>query len=249
MKCPNCQSDRCVKNGRTHYGKQRFKCKNCHRQFVAGSQYQPISQETKDLIDRLLLERMSLAAIPLRGRYANARVTGVSIRWIQNYVNQKYHEVPREVQVTSKKKGKITIQLDEMWSFIGNKQKKCWIWLALDEKTREIVGVHVGDRSGKGAKKLWDSLPPIYRQCAVCYTDFWEAYQMVIPSKRHRPVEKESGKTSYIERLNNTLRQRISRLVRKSLSFSKKLENHIGAIWYFVHHYNSYIRARLVAIA
>ena len=43
---------------------------------------------------------------------------------------------------------------------------------------------------------------------------------------RHQPVGKESGLTSYIERLNNTLRQRISRLVRKTLSFSKKLENH-----------------------
>jgi IS1 family transposase len=45
----------------------------------------------------------------------------------------------------------------------------------------------------------------------------------VLPFKRHRPVDKESGKTSHIERLNNTLRQRISRLVRKTLSLSKKL--------------------------
>ncbi|PPT09349.1 hypothetical protein CKA32_006163 [Geitlerinema sp. FC II] len=36
----------------------------------------------------------------------------------------------------------------------------------------------------------------------------------------------------------------MSRLVRETLSFSKKLENHIGAIWYFVHHYNASIRAR-----
>ena len=44
----------------------------------------------------------------------------------------------------------------------------------------------------------------------------------VLPFKRHRPVGKESGKTSHIERLNNTLRQQISRLVRKTLCFSKK---------------------------
>jgi len=35
------------------------------------------------------------------------------------------------------------------------------------------------------------------------------------------------------------MRQRISRLVRKTLSFSKKTENHVGAIWYFIHHYNA----------
>jgi hypothetical protein len=34
----------------------------------------------------------------------------------------------------------------------------------------------------------------------------------------------------------NTLRQRVSRLVRKTLSFSKKVSNHIGAIWYFIHY-------------
>ncbi|MDE5092937.1 MAG: IS1 family transposase, partial [Trichodesmium sp. St11_bin5] len=44
-----------------------------------------------------------------------------------------------------------------------------------------------------------------------------------------------------IERLNNTLRQRISRLVRKTLSFSKKLRPHLGAIWYFINHYNEAI--------
>jgi insertion element IS1 protein InsB len=125
-----------------------------------------------------------------------------------------------------------------MWSFVGKKSNKQWIWLALDMKTREIVGVYVGDRSREGARQLWQSLPPVYRQCAVCYSDFWEAYEQVIPSKRHRAVGKGTGKTNYIERFNCTMRQRISRLVRKTLSFSKKVENHIGAIWFFVHHYN-----------
>ena len=92
--------------------------------------------------------------------------------------------------------------------------------------------------SESAARKLGNSLPPIYRQCAVAYTDFWAAHGAVFPSTRHRAVGKETGKTSYIERFNNTLRQRVSRLVRKTLSFSKSLENHIGAIWYFIHHYN-----------
>ena len=82
------------------------------------------------------------------------------------------------------------------------------------------------------------------------------SFEQVIPSKRHQAVGKadatpliknlqgnahqeETGKTNYIERFNCTLRQRISRLVRKTLSFSKKLENQIGAIWNFVHHYNA----------
>jgi IS1 family transposase len=103
--------------------------------------------------------------------------------------------------------------------------------------------VYVGDCSRQSAKALWQSLPPIYRQGAVCYTDFWQAYEQVIPSQRHRAVGKETGQTSYIERFNNTVRQRAGRLVRQTLSFSKKLSNHIGAVWDFVHHYNALLQS------
>ncbi len=101
------------------------------------------------------------------------------------------------------------------------------------------LGVYMGARDEAATRKLWQSLPLVYRQCAIAYTDFWATYAAVLPSKRHRAVGKETGKTSYIERFNNTLRQRVSRLVRKTLSFSKSLENHIGAIWYFIHYYNA----------
>lgn len=111
--------------------------------------------------------------------------------------------------------------------------------MAIDVDAREIVGVYVGARDESGAQGLWESLPAVYRQCAVAYTDFWAAYAAIFPTQRHRAGGKETGKTNHIERFNCTLRQRISRLVRKTLSFSKKLENHVGVIWYFVHYYNA----------
>jgi IS1 family transposase len=54
-------------------------------------------------------------------------------------------------------------------------------------------------------------------------------------------VGKDSGKTNHIERFNKTWRQRVSRIVRNTLSFSKKIENNIGAIWYFIHHPYNYV--------
>ena len=62
---------------------------------------------------------------------------------------------------------------------------------------------------------------------------FGAAYETVIPCKQHKAIGKETGLTNHIERFNNTMRQRVSRLVRNTLSFSKKLENHVGAIWFF----------------
>jgi IS1 family transposase len=137
--------------------------------------------------------------------------------------------------------------MDELWSFVDDKGNEQWVWLAIDVKTREIVGCYIGDRSGASATALWQSLPAVYRQCSVCYTDFWSAYPLALPGNRHQAVGKETGKTSYIERFNNTLRQRVSRLVRKTLSFSRKLENHIGAIWNFIHHYNASLRSKAAA--
>jgi len=231
INCPDCNETKIVKNGSIGNGKAKYKCNHCGRQFVLNPQKHPISVETKALIDRLLLERISLAGI--------VRTTKVSERWLQNYVNEKYKNVPRRVIISRKTKGRLTIECDELWSFVGKKGNKQWVWTAHERDTREIVGVFVGDRSRESAKKLWDSLPGVYRQCAVSYTDFWEAYETVFPSTRHRAVGKETGLPSHIERFNCTFRQRVSRLVRKTLSFSKKLSNHIGAIWYFVHGYNA----------
>lgn len=95
--CPNCASSQIVKNGRIHNGKQRFKCYGCGRQFVEHPTQKVVTQATRDLIDRLLLERISLAGI--------ARAVKVSEQWLQTYVKKKYASVSRKVQVTPKKRG------------------------------------------------------------------------------------------------------------------------------------------------
>jgi transposase-like protein len=97
MQCPKCQGTRVIKNGTIHSGKPKWMCKDCRRQFVADPTHHPISDTTKQVIDALLLERISLAGI--------VRVTGVSLRWLQYYVNAKYAAVPRSVTVTEQKRG------------------------------------------------------------------------------------------------------------------------------------------------
>jgi insertion element IS1 protein InsB len=108
-----------------------------------------------------------------------------------------------------------------MWSFVGNKGNKQWIWLAIDVLTKEIVGVYLGQRDKDGTQGLWNSLPAVYRQCAVSYTDFWSAYGIVFPKKRHRAVGKDTDQTNYIEIFNNTMRKRISILAIKTIHFLK----------------------------
>lgn len=135
------------------------------------------------------------------------------------------------------------LQLDELWSFVGKKKNKVWIWLALNPANGQIVGFHIGNRAIADAQKLWESIPPFFRDQVGFFSDYWQAYQAVFDSERHHAVGKDSGLTARIERFNCTLRQRVSRLVRKSLSFSKSWENHIGAIKYFICWYNKQVIA------
>jgi insertion element IS1 protein InsB len=125
-----------------------------------------------------------------------------------------------------------------MSSFVHKKGNKPWIWIAMDAKTRQVMAFHVGDRSRKSAKRLWAKIPQAYRQHATFYTDQYAVYAGVIPAAQHRAISKLARKTNHIERFHNTLRQRVSRLVREALSFSKKLSHHIGAIKLFICHYN-----------
>ena len=129
------------------------------------------------------------------------------------------------------------LELDELWSFVMKKVNKSWIWIALCRKTRQVVARAVGDRSEKTCRELWNNIPEAYRK-GHCYSDFWAAYQAVIPEDQLSQVGKETGETAHVERWNCTLRQRIGRFVRKTLSFSKSILMHIACLDLFLHRYN-----------
>src|SRR5947209_19417222 len=94
-----------------------------------------------------------------------------------------------------------------------------------------------GDRSKKTCQRLWEAIPEGYRS-GHCFTDFWAAYAAVIPEEQHTAVGKETGETAHVERWNNTLRQRLARFVRMTLSFSKSEIMHEACLLLFLHRYN-----------
>jgi insertion element IS1 protein InsB len=80
-------------------------------------------------------------------------------------------------------------------------------------------------------------IPPGYR-CRATRSDFWLAYEGVLPKRTHRLCGKAEGETNHVERFNCTLRQRLGRFVRKTLSFSKCERMHEVALRLFIHEYN-----------
>ena len=95
-------------------------------------------------------------------------MTSVSKKWLQDYVNTKYASVPQQVKVSSKHKSKLSIECDEAWSFVNHQGNKQWIWLALDKKTREIVGCYIGELRG-GLEVLEFSPINLSAMCCLLY--------------------------------------------------------------------------------
>jgi len=89
MHCSHCNSANTKKNGYTHYGKQNYFCHHCPRQFVEGGQEWFVSDWDKSMINKLLLERISLAGI--------CRVCDVSQQWLLAYIKELYAHLPDDL--------------------------------------------------------------------------------------------------------------------------------------------------------
>lgn len=230
LNCPSCTSGKIVRNGKTYYGKQNHKCKNCNRQFVLSNQH-TISSSRKLDIERLLRERISLRGI--------CRSMGVSFNWLMSFALSIWGQTPEDLGVnygwlnalTDEQLQTIELQIDEMWSFVNYKNNKQWIWVVYCPAIKQVLAVHIGGRSKKDCWALLEKLPG--RMCRFCKfaTDHFESYYQLIPPDQHRPGKEF---TYFIEGYFAGIRARTSRLVRRALSFSKKQENHVAAIRYMI---------------
>ena len=81
----------------------------------------------------------------------------------------------------------VELELDELWSFVRHKGNQRWVWLALCKATRQVVACVIGGRGEATCRRLWHAVPTSYRQ-GVVYSDFWRAYQAVVPDEQHQAV-------------------------------------------------------------
>ncbi len=117
-----------------------------------------------------------------------------------------------------------------MWTFVGRRKRKVWLWLAVERASRRIVAWVLGCRGAATARRLWAALPRRYQRHCRYHPDQWEAYAKVLPAT--------TGNTSIVEAINCSLRHRCGVLVRKSCSFSKSLAMHTARIKIVIDNYN-----------
>jgi insertion element IS1 protein InsB len=140
------------------------------------------------------------------------------------------------------KKRKLVLECDELWSFVGSKAEQAWLWLALAADIRLIVGCAIGPYDKETAENC--GIP--FRRHIVNRRPILPISLKFMRAFCHPDATKLWAKK--LAKPSYTLRQRCSRLVRKTLSFSQKLSNHIGTIWHFIHDSNARICAPLEPI-
>lgn len=74
-----------------------------------------------------------------------------------------------------------------MWTFVGRKKRKVWLWLAVERHTRRIVAWVLGSRGAATLRRLWAALPKHYRTGTWYFTDEWEAYGPSTQPQRQWP--------------------------------------------------------------
>jgi insertion element IS1 protein InsB len=76
-----------------------------------------------------------------------------------------------------------TAEMDEFWSFAGNKSNQRWTWYAIDKNSGIIPAWYNGKRTDDVFLKLFVllSLIPI----ALYFTDDWGTYKRYLPTDRH----------------------------------------------------------------
>ena len=241
-RCDKCGSTDIHRNGRDKQdGRQKYYCKNCQYHGRLRDLQTPLSAEEARAqrprehrladVYKASFERCSLRGIN--------RIFGVSRETVMNLLKASVAKLKKLKNMVFPAQVGDVVEVDELWSFVGNKGEKCWIWTALCRRTRQIIAFAMGDRSARTARKLWQNIPDSYKKKAIFYSDFWEPYLKEFPDTCHDAVGKETGETAHMERWNNTLRQRLGRFTRKSLSFSKMHEHHYIHVRLFIHEYNS----------
>lgn len=226
--CPKCGSEHMVRNGHDYKGDQKYHCKACGSYGTLDAQ-RGYDERTYTQVKHAVLERISLRGIE--------RLFGISRRTVAEWIEQWADQLPPLETTLADAQVDDVLELDELWSFVLKKTNQRWVWVALCRRTRQIVAYFIGDRSENSCRHLWRRIPRVYTRCCS-FSDFWEAYQRIFATDRHQSVGKDSGQTNHIERWFNTLRQRLARFVRKTLSFSKSDRFHEWVFRLFVHHYN-----------
>ena len=214
INCPHCQSTKISKNGNKASGKQNFLCKSCGRQFIGDHAltYKGCHSKVYNRIKKALVRGVGIRDI--------AYIESVSVNKVLSVlVNTDHVILPQKAYYDC-------LEVDELWTYVGNKSNKVWRLYAYRRETGEIVCFVWGKRDLKTARTLKQKLVDLKVSYGAIASDNWNSFITAFEGDNHLIGKKH---TVGIEGNNCRLRHRIRRAFRKTCCFSKKMLNHFKA--------------------
>ena len=281
--CPECEHYQSQDNKITKDGVYRTKSDSTPRQmlYCHGGQHRFSETRYSDVFHK----QGSFKEYEQAAKMSNY---GLSIEQIADVLNRDIRTVTQWLTAIAKKSNQfhlficlaiqlnlLYIQFDEIWSYLMNKGKSLWVFIALEANTKFWIGFELGSRSVSTANRMilqvkrfgnWcreqvvkittDKLAAYKNALAKHFVDIPYHYLQIVKKRIKRRLvtvkkcfvtgteqdfPEKTQNTSFIERFNLTLRQRVSYLARKTLGYCKNKSNFNCILWINLYDYN-YIR-------
>src|SRR5260221_3219641 len=205
-KCRHCNKAG-VKNGRSKTGVQRYGCKECKKYWQTSYVYKAYEEYMDQQIKGLKKESCGMRSI--------SRILKMSLATVIKRIKSIAAKISRPFAIL---KGK-EYEVDEMRTFIGNKQRLYWVVYALRRDTKEIIDFKVGKRNLKTLSRVIETT--LLSEAKKVYPDGYKLYESLIPREMHRQTKYN---INHIERKNLSIRTHLKRLSRKTICFSTSRE-------------------------
>ncbi|MGN6419504.1 MAG: IS1 family transposase [Pseudobacter sp.] len=200
--CKYCQG-KCIRKG-YYRGTQKYRCKECsryHREIYQQKKYGKCTEREVVVLNNEGVGISSMSRI---------------LQLPKSSVQMLLARAASRLQRPDRNDIKQIFELDELYTYVGNKCRPCYVIYAINRKTREIVDFVIGSRTKENIEKVIKNL--MIRSPKKVFTDGLLLYKSLIPSPLHG---KNQFNTNRIERKNLTLRMHLKRLQRKTICYSR----------------------------
>jgi len=160
-----------VKDGRQNNGRQRYKCKSCHRKQQALYSYNAYQKGINNAIITLTKEGVGIRSA--------ARILDISPTTLLSRIVQIAQTISRPPVLTQR-----TYEVDEIKSFVRRKSEHIWIAYALDRKSKQVVSYNIGPRTNATLNVVLETLR--LSDAKRVYTDRLRNYRSLIETKIYR---------------------------------------------------------------
>ncbi len=162
--CPTCSGTNIIKNGKKQNSKQNYLCKNCGKQFIGDHalSYKGCHSKIKHRIELMLVRGVGIRDI--------AEIESISIKKTLSVLTKsKKIFKPKNSHYSA-------LEVDEFWTYVGNKKNKVWLIYAYHRETGEIVAWVWGKRNLKTARSLRKKIRDLGITYDTIYTDNWKSF-------------------------------------------------------------------------